>query len=111
MSKLTKVQQAERDEAITKLRDIFPTGSTAKLILRHVSRSGMMRHISVVSPDCDDVTWLVARATGWPMDRKTGGIKVSGCGMDMGFHLVNSMSGCIHGWDNQGGYAVSHRWL
>lgn len=111
MPKMTKVQQAERDKAITKLREMFPAGSTAKTILRHVSRSGMMRHISVISPDCEDVTWLVARAMGWKMDPRTGGIKVSGCGMDMGFHLINSLSGIVHGWDNRGGYAISHRWL
>lgn len=115
MSKLTKAQIAERDEARAKLREMFPAGSTAHTILRHVSKSGMMRHISVVTSTPDDgiqdVTWLVAKAMGDKMDPKTGGIKVPGCGMDMGFHLIYNLSGVLYGWYNRGGYAINHRWL
>ena len=87
-----------------------------------------------------DVSWAVARVLDEPMDRKQGGLKVSGCGMDMGFHVVYSLSRSL--WPNgfrcsgekrrcgsndhsnspypkrdgrtkhsDGGYALDHRWL
>lgn len=114
MGNLTKAQQADRDEARAKLREIFPVGSTAHTILRHVSRSGMLRSISVIDPaTCNDVTWLVSRALGWSRNKRTDGINVPGCGMDMGFHLIHSLSYAIHGYDRteveRPGYTISHQ--
>lgn len=95
----TKQQQAEQLEAIQYLRELFPPGSTASTVLRHVTRSGMGRTISVLAADADgihDVSWAVARAAGFPFDRDRGGVKVGGCGMDMGFHLVYAMSRVLY---------------
>lgn len=86
---------AERQQAQDQLREIFPPGSTAHTILRHVSRSGMSRSISVVDQHSNDVTWLVVRALGEKLDRHDG-IRVGGCGMDMGFHLVYSLSRTLY---------------
>lgn len=130
---------AERDAAVAELREMFPAGSTVHTVLRHVSRSGMSRSISVVVCDSDgirDVSYLVARALGDRIDRDRGGVKVGGCGMDMGFHLVYNLSATlypdgfqccgercpsndhlngdrdytphVHG---SGGYALRQRWL
>jgi len=96
MTTMTKAQQAEAIEAQEALRAIFPVGSTARTILRHVSQSGMSRSISVVTGDAEDVTWLVRRALGERFDDRHGGIKVGGCGMDMGFHLVYGMSRTLY---------------
>lgn len=85
----------EREEAREHLRAMFPPGSTVRTILRHVTQSGMSRSISVVGIDgdgIDDVTWMVARAMDAKLDHKHGGIKRGGCGMDMGFDLVYSLS-------------------
>lgn len=159
MPKLTKAAQAERADALAKLREVLSPGDTVHTILRHVSRSGMMRHISLVIVDprdgaLFDITWLAAKALQEPVDRSSGGIKVGGCGMDMGYHLVYHLSytlfpdgfgdlsvtdgvagrvrppsrekaaeyvgqgyvfrgrnGDPSGWDNDGGYALKHRWL
>lgn len=91
---LSKKAEAEatKQAAITALREMLSPGTTVYTILRHVSRSGMMRHISVIGPESNDITWQVARALGDRIDPKTGGIKVGGCGMDMGFHLVYNLS-------------------
>lgn len=89
---MTKAEQSERLEAIEHLRATFKPGDTVCTILRHVSRSGMSRSISVISPDMADVFYWVSRAVGWPIDRNNYGVKVSGCGMDMGFHLIYSLS-------------------
>ncbi len=95
-NRLSKADQEMQDKAIEQLREIFPPGSTAYTILRHVSRSGMMRHISVIGPNTEDVTFWVARAMNEKQDPRNGGIKVSGCGMDMGFHLVYGMSHTLY---------------
>lgn len=96
-TKLSKAQQAERDAAIVELRSTFPPNSTVTVVLRHVSRSGMERAISVIGPDLRDVSWLVARATGFKMHGKHEGLKVGGCGMDMGFHVVYTLSRTLYG--------------
>jgi len=77
-------------ESARYLLQIIQPGDTAKTILRHVSRSGMMRHISVIVGG-EDVTWHVARLLG---DKRAddGGLKIGGCGMDMGFEIVYRMS-------------------
>lgn len=119
---IAKGKAAQREQAKTELRRILKPGDTVHTILRHVSRSGMMRHISVLH-GMQDVTHLVALA----LDDKradNGGIKCTGCGMDMGFHLVYNLGATLwpngtptpHGRrngepDSSGGYALKHQWL
>lgn len=120
MATLTKAQQAERDEALAKLREMLPPGTEVYTILRHVSRSGMMRHISLViikDGELVDITWRASKALDWPMS-KDHAIKVGGCGMDMGFHLVHSLSYVVHGHGNhdgkgasRSGYTLKQVWL
>jgi hypothetical protein len=91
----TKAQIAERDEALERLREWLEPGDTVYTILRHVSRSGMSRSISVVRDSEDgphDFTYLAARVLGYRVDERNGGLKAGGCGMDMGFHVVYSLS-------------------
>lgn len=101
MAKMTKAQEEERQQAIEHLRDMLPPGSKVFTILRHVSRSGMFRIIDPVvlyidsttgKPECHSIWGWAGKVLGWGVDRDRGGVKVSGCGMDMGFHLVYSLS-------------------
>jgi hypothetical protein len=139
----TKMQVREQEEARERLRGMLKPGDTVFTILRHVSRSGMLREISVRTfdkdGDCFYLDGLVARALGdhiGPND----GIKISGCGMDMGFEIVYELGralwpdghDCIgselcrsndHSNDrgvrdysptrhhNDGGYTLRQRWL
>ena len=126
---ITKKQQLinEREQAKQNLLEILEPNQTVYTLLRHVSRSGMMRHISLFAVDLNgnlqDITWLVARAMG-EKRADNGGIKVGGCGMDMGFHLVYGLGMTLwpngtdkpHGTrngepDHNGGYALKHQWL
>lgn len=90
---------------------------TVYTVIRHVSSSGMSRSIDLfVFRDNKPVslTWLCQNVMGWKFDRKNGGIKVSGCGMDMGFHLVNNLSMrlyCPDKYDHDAAYRLKHRWL
>ena len=90
-----QIEAREHMEACAELRRLFPIGSTVYCVLRSVARSGMSREISFFTSDevrCVD--WLICRA----LDRRIGksGVKVSGCGMDMGFHVVYNMSRVIY---------------
>lgn len=97
-------------EAIESLRETFPVGSTVPTVLRHVSRSGMSRSISVLvaeGGEISDISWQVARAGIGRFDQRHGGIVVNGAGMDMGFDIAYRLSLTLHG----DGYALSHRWV
>lgn len=91
-------KEAERQEAIEKLRGWISPGDTVYTVLRHVSRSGMQREIGVVLLDCKDgqnidlhPNYAVGTALGERIGKRDGVI-VGGCGMDMGFHLVYNLS-------------------
>ena len=73
-------------------------------------------------PHLHDWSYLVAKALDYRSDPASGGLKVPGVGMDMGFHLVNTLSYALHGTDNQpycvngrnysrSGYTLEHRWI
>ena len=126
----SKAQNQQIINAVTTLRDMLKPGDVVHTILRQVSRSGMSRHISVIRQDKDgphDITYLVGRALNYRQNAKDGGLVVGGCGMDMGFEVVYNLgralfpkgfkvegrgrNGDTSGWDNDGGYALKHRWL
>lgn len=94
MSRYTK---AEQEEAKNYLRNVYPQGSTVMLVLQSVSRSGMSRVIKCLATDKDgntfDVSWHVACACELHLtDGFMRGVRVSGCGMDMGLALVDMLS-------------------
>lgn len=105
---MTKAQQAERDEAIGKLREWIKPGDTVYTILDHVSSSGMSRAIRTVLLNCEngkaDAThpnYAVGKALGlrhWKWQgHEQDALVLSGCGMDMGFHLVYELSYLLYG--------------
>lgn len=83
------------NEARDQLRAMMPPGTTVRTILRHASRSGMTRAISPII-DGEDVSYLVARAGIGTFDRRWGGIKMTGTGMDMGFALVYEIARALY---------------
>lgn len=118
---------AEKARALAYLRKVLKPGARVYTILRKKSASGMSRSISLFIIDGKDlacIDWAASRALGYPFDDKAGGLKVGGCGMDMGFHLVYSLGRTVwpngtkkpHGTrngepDKDGGYALRHEWL
>ena len=103
MARETKAQEAERNEAIETLRrfGVVP-GATIYTSVSRIARSGMSRlvHCYIVceetyngktTHEIQDISGLVANAIGWKRDHQDGGIKVSGCGMDMCFHTVYTL--------------------
>ena len=90
---------------------------TVYTIVRHVSKSGMQRHISVVIPvkrddgglDFVHPSYAISKVLGWKYSEKYGhnAVVVNGCGMDMGFHLVYSLSMKLSG----DGYKIKQEWI
>jgi hypothetical protein len=73
----------------------------------------MSRSVSVVVCDDgrpDDISWLVARAMGDKIDQTNGGIKIGGCGMDMGFAIIYNLSRTLYPTYACLGRGESGRW-
>ena len=104
MSKATK---AEKAEAFSNLRKWIKPGDTVHTIMDHVSSSGMSRNIRVVLVDKDgDIThpnWAVSVLLGYPRAKHGDGMRVGGCGMDMGFHIVHSLGYALFGEEAEHG--------
>ena len=116
----------EKSKSRQTLLELLKPGDTVYTVLKHVSRSGMMRHIQlkiVRDGDICDITYHAARAMGDSI-AKDGGIRVAGCGMDMGFALIYDLGMTL--WrngtpephdtrngepDRDGGYALHQRWI
>ena len=135
------MKQSKRDmeDAINRLKSFnLRPGETIYTKLIHVSRSGMYRVIDLyIMRDNTPlrISWSAATLLeGY--DRKHEGAKASGCGMDMGFHLVHNLGYAMFpdGYDccgkdcpsndhsngdhnysshhhTSGGYAFKHQWL
>jgi hypothetical protein len=119
---MTKLQKAEQEAARDDLRAILPAGSTVYTVLRHVSASGMSRNLDcyALATDSDGkawirrITWQVCKATGHRYNRRAEALTITGCGMDMGFAVVNDLSMglyCPERYTHQGAYALRHEWL
>lgn len=127
-----KYSKADKAEALKRLGAALKPGDEIKCILRSVSRSGMSRVISFYIVKDDDLCgldWPIAVALGYPLARD--GVKVGGCGMDMGFAVVYNVGrvtfpkGCAlkhsprkeqekragQKREQDGGYALRSRWL
>lgn len=97
------------NERMETLTGYLPAGSTCYTVLRHVSRSGMLRRISpiaIIRGDVYHLDYLVADVLG-RRGANGEGVKCSGAGMDMGFELVYSLAQVLYG----DGYALNQRWI
>ena len=95
-------------------------GMTVYTVLKHCSKSGMTRAISLKavnkkSGDIIQLDYLAVKLGVGNFNKKHGGITVGGCGMDMGFDLVYRLSRKVFaaskGHPNDGGYAIQHQWI
>ena len=103
------------------LEEYLMDTNTVYTILRGVSSSGITRYISLVVAGIDntgkpalyDITYHASKVLGDKLTEKNGHrvIKVNGAGMDMGFHLVYSLSSVLYAGQERAGYKLSHRWL
>lgn len=141
--RLTQEQQAAKRNAAARLGERLRPGAKVYTVLRSVARSGLSRRISAFvlvpneSGECEmvNIGRDVALVLDLRYDTQAGAVKVSGCGMDMGFWLVYGLSFALfpQGFDcygrdcnsndhsngdrdyephhhRDGGYALRHSW-
>ena len=127
------LSKKSRSEAKAKLRKLVKQGGIVYTALEHTSTSGMTRHIScyvVRRREIENITYHVANLLDYRR-AKTGGLVVTGCGMDMGFHVVYNLGRTLfpkggplektspsrryqekeNGRETDGGYLIEHKWL
>tara|TARA_Y100001963_G_C6552302_1_gene340416 strand:+ start:291 stop:626 length:336 start_codon:yes stop_codon:yes gene_type:complete len=111
MKKLTKER---KKELVKLLKSYFKKDSTAFCSLKSVSNSGMYRHIQILGTHKNNIhnlSYYVAELCGFTFKDKTCSVGVSGCGMDMGFHIVNTLSHYLYSNQERGEYYINHRWI
>jgi hypothetical protein len=81
------------------LRGMIKPGDTVYTVLRHVNSSGMSRNIDLYIIRDGEPACISGYAAGAMDERraKDGSIRVGGCGMDMGFHLVYNLGSVLYG--------------
>ena len=107
---MVKYPKVERAESIERLRSCVKPGQTVYCILRSCARSGMSREISLLVFDGESVFHLdynAAIVLGYSSKGNGHGVRIGGCGMDMGFALVYELSRALFNDPN----ALKHRWL
>ena len=103
---MTNYSKTEIAEAKANLRKWIKPGDTVHTILDHVSSSGMSRDIRVVLLRDGEAThpnYSVSVALGYPRAKRGDGMRVGGCGMDMGFHIVHSLGYALFGEEAEHG--------
>lgn len=126
-----KYSKEEKQESLERLRNWIKKGDTLHTTVRHVSRSGMMRYITTrhlkpfhrehgeqkIDVSISNYDYHIARVLDLPEAPNYQGVKVGGCGMDMGFHLVYSLSRELFRDEPKGegdrdhGYWINQEWL
>jgi hypothetical protein len=97
----------DKESALDWFKKNVAEGDRLYCIIRHVSRSGMKRVISVKAMRNNepvDISRAVAVLTDSAWDRDNYGVVVNGCGMDMCFGLVYDVAGAVFG----DGYKLKH---
>jgi hypothetical protein len=111
-----KATKTEQQEAIERLKSWVMPGDTIYCVLARVSQSGMRRVIRFYKittsaesgkQEVWSLAWNIAKALDCGYDDKKEGVIVNGCGMDMGFHVVYSLSDMLF----TDGYQLTSSWL
>lgn len=105
---MARYSKQDVEESTARLRAMLKPGSTVYTKVDHVARSGMTRWIECYIParvarhaerdwTIHNITHDVAVVTGSPLNtRDHYGVEVGGCGMDMGFALIYSLSSVLY---------------
>jgi hypothetical protein len=126
MATKTKTETVTQEEIDRLKAWIEDNNYTVYTVLRHVSKSGMQREISVVIPiitggDVSDgdnparvqqfvhPSYIIAALLGRRYTEAHGhnAVVCGGCGMDMGFDLVYNLSARLYG----DGYKIRQEWI
>ena len=108
MKHFNKAETAKAREA---LGELLKPGDTVRTVLGHVSKSGMTRDVQcLIARDSEiiDITSKVAAAIGGTYNAEYDSVRVTGCGLDVGFGIVYDLGRRLYPDDE---YALKHRWI
>jgi hypothetical protein len=109
--RLSNAEGARRhaEQCADDLREIVARGDTVYSVLRHVSASGMSRRIDFYAIKDGRPVWLSGHMSGLLSYKihKCCGLVVTGCGMDVGFHVVCGLAFKLYGAES----ALRSEWL
>ena len=118
-NKAVRIQltEAEREEDIKNMRYLFDQAETKAVYVQQVALKDknnpdgdQKRYLKLFVIGRDSYPMNITKSTagilGWEYDSKTECIIVHGCGMDMHFHTVYSLSSKLYGYANSGGYTL-----
>jgi len=116
---LTKQERiSEREHSRETLKNMVNLGDTVYTMVRSVSSNGMSRTMSlyiVKDNRLVNITYYAAHALEWPLTEKNGSrvLRVGGCGMDMGFHTVYTLSRVLFAatMPDDAGYILKQEWI
>lgn len=112
--------KTEKEEAIAWCKKNIKKGTRIYSVLNGVSSSGMTRHISFYMTmramttkrnaphEIVCLNYYIAKACEYKLD-KDGALVIGGCGMDMGYHVVTSLSYALT--DGKKYDTLTHSWL
>ena len=92
------IKLSESKQAILDLQKLLKPGDAVYTTVKHVSSSGITRSIDAHVIRNNEPYWIarkVAKACGFGFDEKRESVRIGGCGMDMGFHLVYELSSVL----------------
>jgi hypothetical protein len=104
-----KLPASERAAAIRLLKEHVKEGDTLYTIVTKVNSMNSARWMRVLDiKDGFPSHWnyYVSKALGYKL-KDDGTIYVKGGGMDMGYHVVSTLSRVLYGSENK----IKHRWL
>lgn len=116
MTTQTQEKKVRVQEAKDRLLTLLSPTDTVYTILRTVSKSGMSRGIDLYVIQDSQPIWITGSVAivlkqsysqkRWSEQK---GLLVEGCGMDMGFHIVSSLSYALFGYQQD--KQLSQKWL
>jgi hypothetical protein len=92
-----KFMELNEKQSKTRLKKLIKRGDNITTLIRNVSTSGMSREIIVLiarGKEVKNISYDVSQLLDWKRGNNEGVI-VSGCGMDMAFHLVYSLGSML----------------
>lgn len=100
----------ELQNAKDKLIGLLSETDTIYTILRSVSKSGLTRSIGFYIVDNNkeiiNINYYIKVLLGYKFNKAHDGLRIEGCGMDMGFHVVHTLLREL-GISEK----ITHRWI
>lgn len=90
-------KKEQHKQAVQALRRIVKPNTTIVVVQKSVSSSGMNRRLELYAIKNNRLVWItsyIADVLDWPRNDK--GLLVTGCGMDMHFHTIYTLSSYLY---------------